>query len=303
MACLTIFLYCISGILINRSFGEGFDILGVTNTTQIYVLEETKQFCDRSLTILKKNAVRIQDIYWNLRGEQEIVRKEATASFNSSTSEGGHLIRWMNKHESVFLDELLKELESDDVFWDVGANLGLFTCLAMDKVRDGSIYAFEPYPPNAAQLRENIRLNSGPAEVLEMALSERDGTQDLFHPDTEEVGYQRSSLGDNLHSESFTVKTRSGDSLVSDGKVPIPNIVKIDVEGAEYAVAAGLENTLADAACRCVLCEVHLPNDGRPSIEDFGASVDELTSLLRTAGFDIDKQRDRGDALLLKATK
>lgn len=252
---------------------------------------------------LKEHAVRVQDVYWDLRGEQEITRNGVSATFDVTSSGGGHLVRWMNKHESVFLDELLSELRPDDVFLDVGANLGLFTCLAMDKVQTGEIYAFEPYPPNAAQLRENVERNGGAAEVIEAALSDSDGTQEFFHPGTDEVGYQRSSLGDRLHSNSVNVTTRRGDSLIADGDVEAPTIVKIDVEGAEYAVASGLQDALAAPRCRCLLCEVHLPTDGRPSIEDFGASADELIALLRMAGFEITKQQERGDAVLLKAEK
>lgn len=252
---------------------------------------------------LKRYAVRMQDFYWEFKGEQEISRNGVSATFDATMSGGGHLLRWMNKHESVFLDELLSELQPDDVFWDVGANLGLFTCLAMDRINEGSVYAFEPYPPNAAQLRENIQRNGGTATAVEVALSDSDETKEFFHPKEDEVGYQRSSLGDKVLEESGTVTTRRGDSLITDGDVEPPEILKIDVEGAEYAVASGLEDALSNPRCRCVLCEVHLPADGRPSIEDFGGSVTKLTGLLHDAGFETTQREERGDAILLKVEK
>src|SRR5438105_5298964 len=64
---------------------------------------------------------------------------------------------------------LLCELRQDDVFYDVGANVGYYACHAL-KMGLTSVFAFEPDPLSAAVLRLNLRLNQFTAgEVVELA--------------------------------------------------------------------------------------------------------------------------------------
>jgi len=58
------------------------------------------------------------------------------------------------RRESELLSDLIDTLEPDDVFWDVGANIGVFSCFAAQKLIDGSVIAFEPFPPNVQQLEK-----------------------------------------------------------------------------------------------------------------------------------------------------
>jgi len=86
---------------------------------------------------------------------------------------------------------------------------------------------------------------------------------------------------------------------------PEPNVVKIDVEGAEPLVIDGLEDALSFETCRLVYCEVHLPGvDKRPSIKDFGATTDELRDRFEELGFTVEILGDRsGDELFFKAQR
>lgn len=54
---------------------------------------------------------------------------------------------------------MLQTLESDDVFYDIGANVGTYTCFAGQVVDDGNVIAFEPHPANVDRLRENAEPN------------------------------------------------------------------------------------------------------------------------------------------------
>src|SRR5260370_29622537 len=69
------------------------------------------------------------------------------------------------------------ELKPGSVFYDVGANVGLYTLLAATLVAPGRVYAIEPFAANVGYLRKHLALNGiQNAEVLEMAVSVQVGT-------------------------------------------------------------------------------------------------------------------------------
>jgi hypothetical protein len=65
-------------------------------------------------------------------------------------------------------------------------------------------------------------------------------------------------------------------------KEPIPNVIKIDVEGAEIKVIEGLSKTLAHQDCKAVLCEVHFTVLQKAGYKN-GAAL--LASKLKALGF------------------
>jgi FkbM family methyltransferase len=145
-----------------------------------------------------------------------------------------------------------------DVVWDVGANVGVYTRLCLERVgTDGHVVAVEPVPSNAARLRE-----LGPPErltVIEAALATSDGRMPLV---VSGKNGETSSIGDG--ADAVTVRVARGDTLVAEG-VPRPQIVKIDVEGFEGDVLDGMPEALSGA--RGVILEVHfaaLARHGRP---------------------------------------
>jgi FkbM family methyltransferase len=145
-----------------------------------------------------------------------------------------------------------------DVVWDVGANVGVYTRLCLERVgNEGHVVAVEPVPSNAARLRE-----LGPPErltVIEAALATTDGRMSLVVSGKDG---ETSSLGDG--PDALTVRVARGDTLVTEG-VPRPQIVKIDVEGFEGDVLDGMPDALSSV--RSLIIEVHfaaLARQGRP---------------------------------------
>jgi predicted RNA methylase len=71
---------------------------------------------------------------------------------------------------------LIKNFKENDIFYDVGANYGFYTCLAREFIIDGEIHAFEPNPKIFKLLRENARLDIFKNTLLnEVALSDKTG--------------------------------------------------------------------------------------------------------------------------------
>ena len=72
----------------------------------------------------------------------------------------GGSIFWNGFHHASELIFLNKYLKSDMTFIDIGANQGEFTLFAADKLKDGSVLAFEPTPFQLGLLEQNVQLNN-----------------------------------------------------------------------------------------------------------------------------------------------
>lgn len=183
--------------------------------------------------------------------------------------------------ERPLLADLLSRLQPGDTVYDVGAHVGTYACLAAGALPDGEVVAFEPYPPNAARVRENAELNGFDVTVREVALADERRTTDLAVHRDGGVGTQEHSIHPGYrnpdHMEgSITVETVPGDDLIADG-LPAPTVVKVDVEGAGPAALDGMADALRRPDCRLVYCEPHDNADAlRDRLEALGFAVEPV---------------------------
>ncbi len=201
--------------------------------------------------------------------------------------------------ERPILDHLVSNLHPDDVFYDIGGNLGLYSCLVADVV-DQPVIAFEPHPGNAGRLEENADLNGADISVFRRALADSTGETELTIT-LENVG----SAGHTLVSDwdhgvdSIAISKVRGDEFIVKKDLPRPTVVKIDVEGAERAVLGGLDATLSDPDCRLVYCETHAER-----LEIQGSSVADVRATLESQGFSVTEhpiREGRGVSMLIGA--
>lgn len=71
--------------------------------------------------------------------------------------------------EKPVLQEFVESITPSDTIYDVGANVGTYTCFAASKVDSGQVIAFEPEPHNISSLRTNLDLNDFRADVYGLA--------------------------------------------------------------------------------------------------------------------------------------
>jgi FkbM family methyltransferase len=191
------------------------------------------------------------------------------------------------RKEGDMIDDFAASIEADDVVWDVGANLGVFSLLAADRAVDGRVVAFEPFEPTARRLQENVELSdpAAPVDVVDVALWNETGWTEIGI-DRAELGTQTPTLDPRPGQEVIEAVQVVGDELVDEDQQPAPDVLKVDVEGAELPVLDGLERTLND--CRLVYVEDHSALWGG---EDAG---DELRERLEDHGLDVDVERQGG---------
>ena len=194
--------------------------------------------------------------------------------------------------------EWIRGFAAGEVLLDVGANVGMYSIWAA-KSRGARVFAFEPESQNYALLHRNIMLNrldklitgycAALADRSEFSLLHLSG----FHP-----GGSCHTFGEsvdyNLRPHNFTwaqgCYSTTLDSLVEKGVLPVPNHIKIDVDGIEHRVIAGCRRTLEDMKVRSVLVEINTNlAEHRRIVEDMGAlgfhhSDEQVASSTRREG-------------------
>ena len=168
-------------------------------------------------------------------------------------------------------------VRADSVIWDVGANMGLFALPAALKANAGQVYCFEPDIDLAHHLLKATRrpINRGlPVAVLPFALSDEDGVAEFLIADHGTSMNKLAGAGpwhDGLFvaRETRRVATLRIDAIAS--KLRPPDIVKIDVEGAEMRVLEGGRATIAKA--RPVML-VEGPKELAPQIDAYLKALD-----------------------------
>ncbi len=144
-------------------------------------------------------------------------------------------------HEPALTEVFHRVVKPGDTVFDVGANLGLHT-LTFSKLA-GRVVAFEPNPGLAPNLRKTIAALPN-AELVEVCLSEADGVVE-FHISAWD--HMLGSMADwsGQPAKTVSVPARSIDSLIAEGVVPAPQVLKVDVEGAEVLVFRGAAKLLS----------------------------------------------------------
>ena len=138
---------------------------------------------------------------------------------------------WLGSYEHDKQIKFQNALGPGQVVYDIGAHVGFYTLLASLGVGAiGRVYSFEPLPRNLLYLRKHIELNHAEnCEVIDAAVADSDGS-------TRFDSARPASMGWLSENGNLEVRVVSIDSLAENKQVLPPDIMKIDVEGAEFPV-------------------------------------------------------------------
>jgi FkbM family methyltransferase len=168
----------------------------------------------------------------------------------------------VRRYASNLVDLLSKRLAPGDVFFDVGANVGLVTFSVAALVPEVSIHAFEPHPANVARWRRNRELNGGvEASLQPVAVGERSGSTRLHIGEESGAHY----VSESPEEEGITVPMITLDAYSEAHGIETIHALKLDVEGHEPFVLAGGHRLLLEGRIRCIVCELndfHLKRNG-----------------------------------------
>ncbi len=214
---------------------------------------------------------------------------------------GAEKILGKDNEESV-LNTFLSKIKVGDIVFDIGANIGLYTLPAALKLRGtGKVIAFEPVPMWFNRLKNNLSLNSiENVFMYNVGLYTKTEEREMSMKNIQGSGMAsiatdyKDEIPESL-LEKVRVRLVKGDCFVSENKIPLPNLIKIDVEGAELEAIEGLENTIRQADCKSILCEVH-PR----YMKESPTAID---SILTGLGYRIEKIDERRSEYFILASK
>jgi FkbM family methyltransferase len=189
-----------------------------------------------------------------------------------------------------------KLLPKDGVFIDIGANIGSFSLVAAHVAPKGEVHSFEPSGHHFSRLSHNVALNGfGNVVLNQKGLHDQPGTATLFLPKS--VGEINNSGAASLYHDAAQssgnqvteeVSLIRLDDYVRDKAIDRIDMIKIDIEGAEFSALKGAVETLARFR-PVVLMELDLDNLRRAGCEpaaimDFWDDLDYQVGRIDTKG-------------------
>jgi FkbM family methyltransferase len=204
----------------------------------------------------------------------EVPLRGKAMRFATTGSSSKKRIRTLFSKEPITL-AWIDSFAEGETLYDIGANVGMYTVYAA-VMRNANVYAFEPEALNYAELNKNIYLNDLQDRVLGycLALSDVDKVDRLLLSDFGlGISYhdfdENSWTADKQFAADWVVSRENRrpqgaigfkvDSLVRGG-LPLPDHIKIDVDGLEHRVIGGMLETLREPSLKTVLVEINFDN-------------------------------------------
>lgn len=156
------------------------------------------------------------------------------------------------------------------IFWDIGANIGIYSIYAASKFKDLKIISFEPSTSNTRTLSRNISINNfeNKIKIFPIALCDKPNILSKFSENKFCEGWSGSTFekdfdanGKKLIKKNIKNKYHifgtSINDLLNKKVLKIPNYIKIDVDGIEHIILRGAKNFLKHNSIREILVEMN----------------------------------------------
>ena len=249
--------------------------------------------------ISKKKNSRLHHFFWSIANHLGVVqtfhdfRKDTksvsfkakilntTIQFIDQTPTLQYYYNYLNnKAYEPALTYKLKEIIgniSSPIFIDLGAHYGYFSILAAKWInKPGSVFSVEPHPLFFNHHQRNVKINklNDIITSYQIALSDKPGKANM-------IGKDERIFNEETDGK---VSVTTFDSLCKNENIK-PDIIKIDVQGAEGKILAGMPNTLKNISH--IFIETHS--------DMMGYSINDIVNLLQNAGlsvFELTKHRE-----------
>jgi FkbM family methyltransferase len=160
-------------------------------------------------------------------------------------------------HEIQLVREILKE---GDIFFDVGANIGYYSFIASQQVKStGLVHAFEPISRNIRAITDGIETNAiSNIAVNQLAISDTEGKLTIFQAD-KDIGNSgwASIIQTKLKHHPIEVTVTTLDSYVQKHNIAKIDLIKMDIEGAEFEAIKGMKTILTGSHKPSIILELN----------------------------------------------
>ena len=181
-------------------------------------------------------------------------------------------------YEEEVWEALSRIASRNEVLWDVGAHIGIFSIRALLDTRFAEVHCFEPNPAIAEILEANLALNGGAYCCHQLALNDVMENRPLFLGPGANTGL--TTLEKDLDNGTVTVECLTVDEIIARNVAPPPTLMKIDVEGSEGRILYGAQNLLEIDPPNAIVFETACDSTGR-------ICDSQLSALLKENAFEI----------------
>lgn len=241
-------------------------------------LERLLLFFSRNKYLRK--ATRVGGLVFALRdlqkGRQERIVKFLNYQLWVNIVESHGLMSYYFQSTEVPLccEELVPE---GGVFWDVGSNMGHWSIAMASRVGNkGKVVAFEPNPTNRSMIEKSVQLNhfENRCMLVDRPLWNKSEIEMEFHLSADPHNSGTSSLKKHELLDSSThsirINTLTGDDFFSQNNFSHIDLMKVDVERAEYEVLLGFDQTLRKGVIRAIHLETEMNSSAWQFLLDLG---------------------------------
>lgn len=158
-------------------------------------------------------------------------------------------------------------VKSNSTFWDIGANIGLYSIYAAAKHKNLNVISFEPALSNLRVLSRNISINnfSNKIKIFQVALSNKKNTFQEFNESIFQEGGSLNTFGEKFGFDGNLINKKNTYSiygttlnyLVENEILEIPDYIKIDVDGIEHLILSGANKFLKNDKIKGICVEIN----------------------------------------------
>ena len=151
---------------------------------------------------------------------------------------------WLGSFEFEKQQRIRGRLREGMSVFDIGAHVGFYTLVASRAVGDsGKVFAFEPWPANVVDCLAHVRMNQlDNVVVVPAAVGATTGLASFAAGESSSTG-RLARVDTGVRVPCVTL-----DGLLATGRFPVPDVIKVDVEGAELQVLEGSQKLLRQHA-------------------------------------------------------
>lgn len=184
----------------------------------------------------------------------------------------GNYSKWMIDHflqKEKLVENFILEIPDDEntIFWDIGANLGVYSIFCASHKSKTKIITFECSPSSVLAISKNISLNNfeNRISIFQLGLSNISNSFLMLKEDKDSLGDQFNSLGKNFDFENKKINTpkhkyklfsNSVYDILQNKVLEVPNYIKLDVGSFELEVLEGFGNFLENPKIKSIVTEM-----------------------------------------------
>jgi FkbM family methyltransferase len=272
--------YQIILIIFKLIFSINFLIIKITKKDFLLKLKEFYESkCYTAIKILNKNLVFFTPNHLTKWLVNTMLTKEPET------------INWINSFKKKKI-----------IFWDIGANLGLYSIYAAIKHKNIFIYSFEPSVNNLRILSRNIFINNLEKKIIinQIPLTNKKNKYLTMSQRSFIEGDALNTFGEKFNFEGKKMKSTHNyqiygttiDSLVNTKSTQLPNYIKIDVDGIEHLILSGGKKLLKNKNILSIIIEIN---------DKFKKQHKSIFKILKNCNFKLYKKEQNYN--LLKSTE